>query len=40
MSWDEQEVCLQCGFINYEANSSLATKASNEVASQKEPLLV
>jgi len=40
MSWDDQEVCLQCGFINYEANRSLVSKASKEVASQKELVLV
>jgi predicted nucleic-acid-binding Zn-ribbon protein len=40
MGWDEQEVCLQCGYINYEANSTLAAIASNEIALHKEPLLV
>ena len=40
IGWYEQEVCLQCGYINYETNRPLTAIASNEIALQKEPLLV
>ena len=40
IGWGEQEVCLQCGYINYEINSPLTDMAFNEIALQKEPLLV
>ena len=40
MGWDEQEVCLQCGYINYAISSPLTSIASNDIALQKEPLLV
>ena len=40
IGWYEQETCLQCGYINYEANSPLKAIADNEIALQKEPLLV
>ena len=36
----EQEACLQCGYINYEANSPFRAIAVNKIALQKEPLLV
>ena len=40
VGWYEQEVCLQCGYINYGTNSPLTVLASKEIALQKEPLFV
>ena len=40
ISWFEQESCLQCGYISYETNSPLTALTSNDIALQKEPLLV
>ena len=40
IGWEEQEVCLQCVYINYEINSPLKAIAFNEIALQKEPLPV